>query len=73
MENANLILKKDQISKLLLQIQNNYNNSLQYKLSSKIEDLINFERSLKINYIIIKKLDLEKLVEVDVDSADDNK
>jgi hypothetical protein len=73
LENANLILKKDQISKLLLQIQNNYNNSLQYKLSSKIEDLINFERSLKINYIIIKKLDLEKLVEVDVDSADDNK
>ncbi len=73
MENANILLKKDQISKLLLQLQNNYKNSLQYKLSSKIEDLINYEKSLKINYLIIKKLDLEKLVQVDVDSPDDNK
>lgn len=64
-ENANVNLKRDQISKLLLEIQNKYNSSLQEKLSSNIDQLINFQKTMKINYLIIRKLEVDKLLDPD--------
>jgi len=48
-------------------IQEGYNSSLQHKLSNNIDQLINYQKSMKINYLIIKKLEIDNLELNDAD------
>jgi hypothetical protein len=70
-ENVNVNLKRDQTSKLLFDIQKRYNSSLQEKLSSNIDQLINYQKTMKINYLVIKKLEVDSLL--DVNATEDSR
>lgn len=48
---------------MLVHIQMNYNNSLQTKLSHKVEELISYQKPMKITYLIIKRIELDQLNE----------
>ncbi len=50
-----------------MEIQKGYNSSLQHKLSNNIDQLINYQKSMKINYLIIKKLEIDNLELNDAD------
>lgn len=56
-------MKKGYVNKLLLEIQRDYNKSLQEKLSVDIDELISYMKPMKISYLIIKKLEIDKLVD----------
>jgi hypothetical protein len=47
---------------MLSYIQTTHYNSLQNKLSNNVEELINYQKPMKITYLIIRKLELENLV-----------
>ena len=44
----------------LLELQKNYNLNINSKLEGDVEKLVNFQISLKVNYIIIKKIDIRE-------------
>ena len=46
---------------MLVHIQTTYNNSLQLKLSHKVEELISYQKSMKITYLIIRRLETDQL------------
>lgn len=46
-----------------MEIQRDYNKSLQEKLSVDIDELISYMKPMKISYLIIKKLEIDKLVD----------
>ena len=58
--NTNLIEYEDSIKKQLLKIQENYNLSINLRLKGNIEDLIDFQKTLKVNYLLIKKIDIRE-------------
>lgn len=41
-------------------IQKNYNAHLQEKLKSHVDHLLSFQKEMKVNYILIKKLDIKE-------------
>lgn len=41
-------------------INNNYNQSLEYKLKKNIDQLTNLQKNMNLNYLIVKKLDFNQ-------------
>ncbi len=57
---ANLYVLEEQIQKLFTSIQKNCNATLQEKYKSHIEYLYNYQKEMKVSYILIKKLDIKE-------------
>lgn len=55
-----LLVKENTIFKYLLSIQKAYNQSLQIKLKQNIDSLTSLQKEMRVNYIIIKKLDISE-------------
>lgn len=60
MKHANLVNQEDMIKKQLLSIQKNFNLNISEKLKGGVESMINYAKSMKVNYIIVKKIDIRE-------------
>lgn len=56
----NVTSSEEIIRKQFNQIQRNYNLNIHEKLKSNIETLLSMQKVLKVNYIIVKKLDIKE-------------
>jgi hypothetical protein len=48
------------IKKYLLSIQKNYNLNINEKLRGSLEKLLAYKKTMKVNYIIVKKIDIRE-------------
>jgi len=60
MKHANLVNQEDMIKKYLLSIQKNYNLNINEKLRGSLEKLLAYKKTMKVNYIIVKKIDIRE-------------
>ena len=44
--------------------KSSYYKSLQIKLSQNVEELISYQKPMKITYLIIRKLEIDQLVKI---------
>jgi hypothetical protein len=60
MKHANLVNQEDMIKKYLLSIQKNYNLNINEKLRGSLEKLLSYKKTMRVNYIIVKKIDIRE-------------
>lgn len=58
--NANLLSCEDAVKKNLFFLQKNYNMNVYEKLKGDIDKLLDFQKSMKVNYLTIKKIDIRE-------------